>query len=192
MTAPSTVRVPVLMENWQIECCGDPPGVGDTVDWRLRSAGENTDRLGPAIGDWRLTAPLRALVSSPVDSVTPGAVLAVAELGGLSVHHPTSEIPPPAAVTLTGTLAEDHHAGIPRTVPKTTGTVCRVRLVSVRMRCTAPRSWSLVTGSAELTEVTRSPKCFQHDYPEAPRNGAIGRSQLGVLVELEVLTTNAR
>jgi hypothetical protein len=146
----------------------------------------NTERLGPAIGDWRLAIPLRALAPSPADSVTPGIVPAVAELGGLSVYHPTSETPLPDTVTLTGTVAEDHHVGIPPTVAKTTGMVCRVWLVSVPVRYEAPRRWSLITGSAELTEVTRSPKWFQHDYPEAPSDGAIGRNQLGVLVELEV------
>lgn len=178
--------MPVLVDGWQIECCGDPPGVGDIVDWRLSSAEDNAELLGPAIGDWHLAIPLYTLAPSSSGGLAPGIVPAVAQLGGLSVYHPTGEIPLPSTVTLTGTLAEDHHAGVPRTVAKTTGTVRRVWLVSVHMRHQAPRTWSLVAGSAELTEVSRSPKWFQHSYPDAPEDGAIGRSQLGILVELEV------
>ena len=27
--------VPVVVEGWQYECCGEPPAVGDRVVWRL-------------------------------------------------------------------------------------------------------------------------------------------------------------
>jgi hypothetical protein len=48
------VLVTVFVEFWQIECCGDPPGIGDIVSWNLLAV--PADAASPEPGDALLNA----------------------------------------------------------------------------------------------------------------------------------------
>jgi hypothetical protein len=88
------------------------------------------------------------------------------------------------AVTATGIVQEDHHAGVPEDFPATTGRVRRIRVESRDFREDRPRSreWVYAGPSASYRDVSRSPTRFDYLTGDAVRR----RSETGVLVDLEV------
>ena len=88
------------------------------------------------------------------------------------------------AVTVTGTVYEDHHAGVPEDFPANTGRVRRIRVESRDFTEDRPRSreWVYAGPSASYRDVSRSPTRF-----DDLTGDAVGRrSETGVLVDLEV------
>jgi hypothetical protein len=88
------------------------------------------------------------------------------------------------AVTVTGSVQEDHHAGVPEDFPATTGRVQRMRVESRYFREDPPRSRECVYAgpSASYRDVSTSPTRFDDLTADAVRR----RSEIGVPVDLEV------
>ncbi|MFI0467012.1 DUF6578 domain-containing protein [Saccharopolyspora sp. 5N102] len=174
------LTVPVLLDGWQIECCGTPPAVGDEVSWRLEWSQWSASAIPT---DMALRAGLerRPVPEGPRARTTGSAVPAVARAGGVSVFVSVPE-PLPAEITLTGVLHEDHHSARPPDGLLTGGRVTAVWLVSweyeLRERC-----WRPVDGSAELESVQRAPKFMPRSTP--PEHGGFWRDTNAVLVDLE-------
>ena len=174
--------VPVVVEGWQYECCGEPPAVGLRVSWRLQ--------LDP--DGWS-----GATVDLPVsvESVAPEALLEWRGLGnrvgaapvllrhrGLTVYLPDDGLLDGG--TARGVLREDHHVDVPLGVPVTNGTITRVRLVSREYRARSRLTLIPVSGTEELAEVTAAPPSLPH---EKPSQGSLTvRQTAEVLVDLAV------
>jgi hypothetical protein len=176
------VLLPVFVVSWQIECCGQPLAVDQGVRWQLlfseagRWHGEPepyehevtlTGQAEPFV--WELGEPDRANVRLRVGS----AVL----------YWSAPEVVA-GAVTVTGAVQEDHHAGVPEDFPVTSGTVRRIRVESRYFREDPPRSrtWVYAGPSASYRDVSTSPTWFDDLIGDAVRR----RSETGVLVDLEV------
>jgi hypothetical protein len=88
------------------------------------------------------------------------------------------------AVTVTGTVREDHHAGVPEEFPVTAGRVRRIRVESRDFTEDPSRSrgWVYAGPGASYRDVSTSPKWFGDLTGDAVRR----RSETGVLVDLEV------
>jgi hypothetical protein len=154
-------RVPVLLESWQIECCGTPPGVSDQVSWTLVLA-----PAGGAAQDERAEVGFE-LVARPWP-LGPGATSGLRfdpgdewptrlDAGGLHVFW-RAPAPQRGQVAVTGRLLADHHGAVPDRFPPTVGTVTRVR---VRTRAYVPRPDSPRTlvprGTPRYRDVDRAP-----------------------------------
>jgi hypothetical protein len=183
------LTVPVLLDGWQIECCGTPPAVGDEVSWRL-CWGPGLTSLVPS--DMELHASLEELPAPDRDTarraalpalrMTEETVPAVAKVGGLKAFV-VAPVPLSADITLTGVLHEDHHTDQLPEGMSTTGRITGVWLVSWDLRL-RDRSWRRVDGSAELTSVPRAPKHLRNEPP--PEDGGLWRNTSAVLADLEV------
>lgn len=116
--AAMTPLVPVWVDSWQYECCGDPFAVGDRVRWTLRPA--DLEFLAPPLGallpDWHADDLPLIRVDDPT----------VVGRGDLAV------VLAPGQPHRVGLLAEEHHGGIPEGAPATTGTVASIRVVRWR------------------------------------------------------------
>lgn len=152
-----TSPVPVWMDSWQYECCGDPFAVGDRVHWTVHPA--DLEFLAPPLGallpDWRADDLPLIRVDDPT----------VVGRGDLAV------VLAPGQPHRVGLLAEEHHGGVPEGAPATTGTVAGIRVVRWQTEERPPGGWYPVPGSAELEDVA-----------EADRSD----SGVGILVELAV------
>ncbi|SFD90738.1 DUF6578 domain-containing protein [Blastococcus tunisiensis] len=166
------LAVPVFLDDWQIECCEDPPGPGDQVGWPLVWLGDAAGPGGTEV-DWQ-SDPLPAEArNEPGDRVLRHGPLA-AYWRGLG--------PAPAH----GRLLADVHGGVPDQVPVVHGTVLAVDVVDQVWRLDGPRTYVPVPGDFRMRRVARGPKWFD--------GGAAGRDALpdpvrwdsGVLVRLAV------
>jgi hypothetical protein len=164
---------PVIVSDWEIECCGTPPGVGDHVQWTLYHVGYAEDPL---------SLPEEALVTLPLDDRVeqlPNG-LRVTRDGGLVVYLSPKEMggEPEAR----GTIHEGHHHIPPAEIPPTEGAVRRVQVVTcLYMRGEGPLEF--VPVRPKMREVSRSPKRFSIPKPIDERY-LVG--EIGVLVDLEV------
>lgn len=133
---PPAPLVPVWMDYWQYECCGDPFAVGDRVHWTLQPA--DLEFLAPPLGallpDWRADDLPLIRVDDPT----------VVGRGDLAV------VLAPGRSHRVGLLAEDHHGAMPEGAPATTGTVATIRVVRWRS------DGLPVPGSAELEYVAEA------------------------------------
>jgi hypothetical protein len=179
------LQVPVFVESWQIECCGDPPGVGDRVEWGLTFAAA---RPGVEPG--------------PVDGVRFDGVATLHPVGAgldLSADHPVqldagplhaywlAPRPVTGPVQLAGWLQEDHHGALPYPFPRTAGTVGRVRVRTQEYVAdpSDPQMFSPGGAPPAYRDVDRSPKHFVFLHG----GGRHRHSEDGVLVDLLVRPT---
>ncbi|AHH96703.1 hypothetical protein KALB_3336 [Kutzneria albida DSM 43870] len=114
--------MPVLVDDWQMDCCGTRPVLGARVSWTLNWTPWYAERVPTAMR-------LRARLEPGRFSWTcenPEVVPAIARVGGVSVYVPA---PAPLAeeIVLTGVLHEDHHDGAPPETPLTTGLITALR-----------------------------------------------------------------
>jgi Family of unknown function (DUF6578) len=172
VTSAERLRVLVFVEDWQIECCGVPPAVGDEVEWGLI-----LDGRPPGVA----ADPEAEIVLDGVASPHPlgGARF---DAGGLHAwwRNPDGSGP----VSATGELTEDHHGALPEDVPRTVGRITRVRIVT-RHWVPVPgeqRSWQRGPGMSRYRDVGRSPKRFA----SADAGGTERWADDGVLVDLVV------
>ncbi|MEV5537856.1 DUF6578 domain-containing protein [Saccharopolyspora shandongensis] len=174
------LTVPVLLDGWQIECCGTPPAVGDQVSWWLEWSQWSASAI-PTDMALRARLARRSVPEGFRARTTEGTVPAVAMAGGVRAFVSVPE-PLPAEITLTGVLHEDHHSARSPDDRRTCGRVTAVWLVSweyeLRDRC-----WRPVDGTAELESVQRAPKFMPRSTP--PERGGYWRDTNSVLVELE-------
>jgi len=168
----SRLEVPVFMEAWQIECCEDPPGQDDRVEWPLLWV---DDPSGPGSMhlDWHPEPLEPGTWNKPGDRVLRHGSLAAYWRG-------------PAPVPQHGALVADVHGGVPEAVPPVPGTVVSVDVVDQAWRLTGPRTYVPIAGDFRLRRVARSPKWFtssttgEDDLPDPMREDS------GVLVVLAV------
>jgi hypothetical protein len=160
------------MEGWQIECCAEPPGPGDRVEWPLMWV-DDPSGPGSMSVDWR---------SEPLE---PGAWN---EPGDRLLRHGplTAYWRGPAPVPARGALVADVHGGVPEAVMPVLGTVVSVDVVDQAWRLTGPRTYVPIPGDFRLRRVARSPRWFssdasgEEDFPDAMRDDS------GVLVAVSV------
>jgi hypothetical protein len=103
----------VLLDDWQLQCCGEPFAVGDEVAWRLMLVTHTSDP-----DKFRVT-----LTGSAADVHGEAARVRAVRAGGLTAMIPSDSHPP-----FSGVLFEDHHADVPSWLPATHGTVVRMFL----------------------------------------------------------------
>ncbi|RIQ31198.1 hypothetical protein DY240_06475 [Jiangella rhizosphaerae] len=167
--------LPVLVEEWQFTCCGDPFAIGDLVRWRLSFSGDGD--LGPNAA--RVTVDAVAGPSIQGEHRRAGSLLTVQHGAAAGV---TAFGPPHAAgtaVRLTGAFAEDHHDLVPDVVPLVLGRIARIRAARVayeahgRVMVPDPATWEL----DDITSVT--------DHVPETGDGAVGTPYF--LVDLQVV-----
>jgi hypothetical protein len=172
------VLLPVSVSSWQIECCGEPSAVDQMVRWQL---------LFTEAGRWPGVPPEHEV------TLTGRAEPFGWEFGeqdrtdvrlrvGAAVLYWSAPEELAGAVTATGTVHEDHHAGVPEDFPATTGRVRRIRVESRDFTEERWREWVYAGPSASYRDVSTSPTRFDDLTGDAVRR----RSETGVLVDLEV------
>lgn len=167
-----TVR-PVLVQDWQIECCGESFSVGDQVAWTLL--------LTPA-GDWPEEMQVALNPAGQPDDAQEQD-LTIVRTSGAEVAVPRAAAGDGRAA-IAGVLIEDHHGGVPAGLSATRGTVRRIRVVSRQLRSAGERAWESVEGAVRLREVDRVPNLFADDRRE-DRPRPPFWAEHGVVVNLE-------
>ncbi|PZF84497.1 DUF6578 domain-containing protein [Jiangella anatolica] len=116
------MTLPVLVEEWQFACCGDPFAVGDLVHWRLSVAEDDH-----SVPDALVTVDVVTGERVGSDHGREGALLTVqgGPFAGVTAFGPA--LPVGGPVPLTGRFAHDHHGLLPDEVPLTSGRITRVR-----------------------------------------------------------------
>lgn len=178
--------IPVLLDDWQLECCGNPPKVGQRASWQLNWTPEYGRMLRT---DLSLSARVTALpdpgedawfsLPDPIDPSARESIPALATAGGVTVFVEAPK-PPPEHVTLTGVLHEDHHVGVPPEMSTTTGTIQALWLVSWEYEERAD-AWYPIRESARLHQVDRVPRWFSNEPTGQPN-----RHTANVLAHLDV------
>ncbi|HEY0240274.1 MAG TPA: DUF6578 domain-containing protein [Friedmanniella sp.] len=174
--------VPVVVEGWQYECCGEPPAVGLRVSWRLHLDPDGWSAAAVDLPVSVESVPPEALVEWRALGNRVGAAPALLRHRGLTVYLPDHGLLDGGRAR--GILREDHHVDVPLGVPVTDGTITRVRLVSREYRARSRLTLVPVSGTEELVEVGTAPASLPH---EKPSKGALTvRQTAEVLVDLEV------
>jgi hypothetical protein len=187
------MRLPVFVVGWQLECCMEPPSVGDQVEWQLIFAETPPDAPER---DGKKTVELD-VVAHPFDDPPVGRSddrgvdhfdirLEIAGTDGWLFWSAPRLVAGPAR--LTGTITEDHHVDAPDTLPPTVGTVGRIEVESQRYRLGA-EAWSPVPGTETYEPVTTSPKWFGRSSEHEDHTTS---HQTGILVGLELANLAAR
>jgi hypothetical protein len=165
----ASMVVPVWVDDWQQECCGDPLVVGARVAWTLVACDDFVvDALGDAMPAWTVEA-------HPDGTGTwderPGVVL---RRGGLAVFAAEDD---QAARTIR-MPAQERHSDL-EGVPPTTGRIMRVRHAACRHDPVdgEPDTWSPAPGTCVLTGDP-----VPSGFPEGPERFGL----FGYVVDLEV------
>jgi hypothetical protein len=180
------MRLPVHVQSWQIECCMDPPSVGDEVTWQLlfTEQGDRDDPVGPGLVELDLVAACLDDGTPRFGSADPryGTWLGAPGVAdGLSLYW-VARRPTAGPVRVTGYIGEDHHAGAPESFPETQGTIRRIRVVTRHMVEAAPKNWQPTAEPVGYEDVTTSPDRFSSTLCA----GEVGTVQTGILVDLDV------
>lgn len=173
MRQTAGMRITVLVEHWQMECCGDPFGIGAPIAWQLvfepcDPAQDRTEDLAVDIAPiaWRtLTDGARAFECA---TIGPGIEVAIRQ-EAVHKHGRTR-----------GTLVEEHHGGAPESLPATHATVRRIQLAVKEFRLT-DGGFRAVPGTVRLREVAEVPAAFR-DKPVTDQARMI---EIGVLCDIE-------
>ena len=129
-TRIENVLLPVLMASWQIECCGEPFALDQVVRWQLLFSEAGRWRSEPPEHEVTLTGQAEPFGWELGEQDRTGVRLRV---GSAVLYWSAPEVVA-GAVTVTGTVQEDHHAGVPEDFPATTGRVRRIRGESLDFR----------------------------------------------------------
>jgi hypothetical protein len=174
------VLLPVFVASWQIECCGEPFALDQVVRWRLLFSEAGRWHSAPHEHEVTLTGQAEPFVWEFGEQDRTDVRLSV---GSAVLYWSAPEVVA-GAVSVTGAVHEDHHAGVPGDFPATTGRVRRIRVESRDFREDPPhsREWVYAGPSASYRDVSTSPTWFADLTGDAVRR----RSETGVLVDLEV------
>ena len=160
----------MFIDSWQQECCGQPFGLGDRIEWTVGLID------GRAQG-WpdELLVDVRAVVREHPDP-GPGIDGSIVVAGDVQAWWDGPQ-PPGSSIELRGLLREDHHE---RGYVATPGTIRRIRVITQR-RATAGDGASTPAWSGwSATDVTRSPAAFR-----GPSGAREDPREIGLLVDLE-------
>jgi hypothetical protein len=176
------MRLPVFVQDWQIECCLDPVSVGEQVRWRL---------------DFVETAPARDRRTVELDVVAhpygdPSATITdfdgsarfdirLALTGTAGWLYWAAPRPVSGRIRLIGRITEDHHVRIPDTLPPTSGTVLGIEVEARRFQRDPPgsRMWIPSPDPPSYRQVTTSPRTFG-------RSDGFETAETGILVDLQL------
>ncbi len=184
------LRVPVFVENWQIECCGDPPGVGDRVEWVLVLVADQPDAPASVESAVTLDALATPFRFGDGDGAEFGGPRIAAEDFPTGLHcgdlHVFWSAPGTRSgpVRVRGRLFEEHHGSAPERFPRTVGTVARVRVVTQEYVPSPTEERLYLHGDAppRYRDVPRSPTRFAGP----PEEDGPYWAESGVLVDLEI------
>lgn len=171
------VRLPVFVDSWQIECCGERFCVGDAVAWQLLFL--PVDGLK---NDWRPDALIDMAPTAWRETREAGSgwVFDCATLGtGIEVALRQR---PPRPDRLRGLLYEEHHGGVPESLPATHATVRRIRLATRPVHFVGTVAHPV--GPLGLADVQRVPVRFNAEARGTMKDGAWIYAE-GVLAEIE-------
>ena len=171
--------LPVSVESWQIECCWEPFRIGEHVHWRLMFVEQG--RFAPE-PEQQVELTAHAEPFSWADGKYGRADIRLSM--GVAVLYWSAPEFAAGAVTLLGSVWEDHHAGVPEDFPVTAAVIRRLRVESHEYREDPPHSggWVRVGFTASYRDVGVSPKWFAN----LARDIGPARATTGVLVDLEV------
>lgn len=133
---------PVLVQHWQIDCCGDRFAIGDEVAWTLALS---TDDAGTWGWPEAMLIELQATGRRSALSDT-GQAQMILSVDGVEVAVDGGVDRP-----LCGALIEQHHGGVPAGVLPVSGVVRRIRVVSQKFRSSGNRSWVPVPGVVQFS-----------------------------------------
>jgi len=174
------VRLPVLVQGWQVECCGTSFSVGDVVSWGLAFI----DQDGGSVID------AEQLVELTVDADRPAPTPAkpwdspvVLTIGGLTLYWSTPN-DHAGRLVVRGMVLKDHHALVPEDGVRTAGVVQRIQL--------ATQTSVLAAGAQSRRErsyrdVGACPTSFL-----SAKDGAVLTTEIGALVDLDIAEADAR
>lgn len=153
--------ITVFIENWEIECCGVPPVVGQPATWTLSFEEDRSERS---------------------NSLPPGATWSegVLKFGAVIASWPNPDrIPLDQAC---GYFFGTGHGGgvLPIDIPPTTGTVTALQLEIMEYREAGPRNWEPIEDTRLLRRIQSSPNSFRFDLENSHW------IETGVLMELDV------
>jgi hypothetical protein len=169
-------RYLVLVDDWQFECCGEPFGIGDEVAWTLELI--DGSRY-PAEFHVTLSGELFELEREvePSRVARPDGISRALRVGQLTVAVAPFGDPP-----ISGVLHEDHHDGLPASLPPTRGVVTSIAVRSERFTIEG-NTWTPIPRSTTTRKVERTPQGFRF----RGSSGSTGESETGLLVGLRVL-----
>ncbi len=170
--------MPVWVDDWQYQCCGEPFKVGSPVEWTLTLDREDFIRraLGAQAPAWSVIVPV--LAPAPGEEIS--SIIAGADGLRVFVAKDSGLVSPggQASVRL-GLLVEEHHGGVPEGLAPTRGRVRRIRLVRFGYeRHAEDHAWHPRAGDAALQDMATAEKW--------PAEQVQGRCFAGFLVDLDV------
>ena len=175
--------LPVVVPGWEIECCLEPPSVGDLVEWPLQFVERENPEGAP---DPTLVA-LQA-VATPLpdwEGATEERWPVRLDLPGGSFYWDAPKEVEAGPVELRGYLLLVRHGDAPDDFPETTGIVRRVQVSATRYAQSEPgvSFWpSIDPPDVHYRDVPTAPSWFDHDLSETR-----DRLDDGVLVDLELI-----
>jgi len=174
-----TMLLPVSVESWQIECCWEPFRIGEHVHWRLMFVEQGRFEPEP---EQQVELTAHAEPFSWEDGEQDRAGIRLCTAAAVLYWSPPEPIT--GAVTVVGSVWEDHHAGVPEDFPVTAAVIRRLRVETREYTEDPPHSggWVRVGSTASYRDVSMSPKRF------AGRAADIGPAcaETGVLADLEI------
>jgi hypothetical protein len=157
---------PLIVDDWQFACCGEPFAVGDTVGFPL-------ELIDPARFPGELHVDLTRATPAGAIRNEAGEGLQLVRAGGLVVALPPAGRP-------AGVLHEQRHGGLPDSMPRTEGVVERLAVGRVRYE-RRDGEWAPMAGTLTLAPVERTPEAFAKPEGEGPAWG-----EAGLVVHLRV------
>jgi hypothetical protein len=169
------VLIPVWVDDWQQECCGQDLAVGRRVSWTLVAADESVSGvLGAAYPSWSAEGAVEPTI---VD--TEHYQARVVRSGALAVLVPADQVS--SSRRTLRMPAEEHHSDLGQ-APPTSGTVRRVQVVlcAFELSPEGGNVYVAVPGSATLADVP--------SWEDGPRPGPGEplRQRWGYVVQLEL------
>lgn len=173
MTAAHSEFIHVTMSGWEIECCVDPPKVGDSVSWTLRlitdvDRAEEPRTFTGSVEPWAEDTDLVSKSRWPAVLTTPGFV---------AFFEATEPVVAGSQVHIEGYLLADEHGQTPP-IPETAGVVETVDVITTHVSTREPnsRTWYPTEGvPPKYRAVDTSPKWFAWggDEPAHERESGI-------------------
>lgn len=177
------MRLPVGIDSWVIECCLEPPGVGDSVDWGLQFI--ERGRWPDCDPEQQVKMMANATPLPDWEGATLGTWPVRLDADGATLYWEAPHSVTAGPVTVSGHITIAQHGEAPEDLPSTTGAVHRVRLITTLYEQDPPgsQSWR-PTRPADVTyrDVDRTPKWF----PDELSDSSPGYLTNAALVDLQV------